>query len=133
MAEVNAALHNALGVIVLDPKISAWLAENDPKALEQATTAFKAAGHVELVATSVLATCPQCDSTDLREWGKASVGGDIAAVTAYTDPKTGVVFCECEWEGDMQVELDDFVADEVRCRNCDHAAPIEDFVRPDGP
>lgn len=33
---------NALMVIVLDPKIKAWLEENDPKALEQVQAALKA-------------------------------------------------------------------------------------------
>ena len=35
---------NALKVLTLDPKISAWLRANDPKALEQATTAIGNAG-----------------------------------------------------------------------------------------
>lgn len=38
------ALARALGVMVLDPKISAWLTENDPKALEQARCALEAEG-----------------------------------------------------------------------------------------
>jgi hypothetical protein len=33
--------HNALGVITKDARISAWLAENDPKALEQAKAAYQ--------------------------------------------------------------------------------------------
>lgn len=34
--------HNALGVISKDARIRAWLAENDPKALEQVEAALKA-------------------------------------------------------------------------------------------
>lgn len=37
-------LARALAVMVLDPKISAWLAENDPKALEQAKRALDEEG-----------------------------------------------------------------------------------------
>jgi len=32
---------NALKVLTWDPRIRAWLEENDPKALEQADTALK--------------------------------------------------------------------------------------------
>jgi hypothetical protein len=39
------ALRDALAVMVLDRRISAWLAENDPKALEQAEAALVAAGY----------------------------------------------------------------------------------------
>lgn len=38
----HAAATNALMVLMLDPKISAWLRANDPKALDQATTAISA-------------------------------------------------------------------------------------------
>lgn len=38
------ALHDALAVFVLDRRIRAWLAEHDPKALEQAEAALTAAG-----------------------------------------------------------------------------------------
>lgn len=40
------AVARALGAIVLDPKISAWLAENDPKALEQARRALAEEGEL---------------------------------------------------------------------------------------
>jgi hypothetical protein len=36
----SAAMLKALLVFVLDPKIRAWLEENDPKALEQALNAI---------------------------------------------------------------------------------------------
>lgn len=64
---ISAARKNALGVFIKDPKIHAWLKENDPKALEQAEAAF---GEGQ----GVLDSCWNCDKCSVCKWGEKAEG-----------------------------------------------------------
>lgn len=72
--------------------------------------------------------CPECGSTRIREWGKATVGDDISAVRVHTNPETGEKVYDCEWAGFQEVVLDGFTPEEYMCRECDYAGDLDDFL-----
>lgn len=67
MKEAMEAMRKALGVFIKDPKILAWLKENDPKALEQAEKAF---GEDQ----RALVSCWNCDKCSVCKWGEKAEG-----------------------------------------------------------